>query len=641
MGNKRALVVDDSKVGRLTMKKRLEAIGAVVDLVESGEEALDYLAQSRPDMIFMDHMMPGEDGFVVTQKIRANPATQDIPVIIISGNDDEDFVQQARAIGAVNAIRKPPEVGVLEGILRSLPEAVAGAAPAAARAAAPQPVAVERRATPYMDQAAVHAVVERVLGEVIEHLHSDLLAELGTQVAAELDKEREAQREWGERLRAQMEQTTAAVADLHRYAEEAETLKQQLEAMEQRLVPLESEAGRAAPDLGDVLDTVEQRITSQLAELQASAAAREPALEALRQELLARADDQQAQAEQSAGELASRLEGLAAEMKRLSEGSLSAAAGQDQRLGTIEARLVAMENAEPTPGPDTETVLAALDERISPRLAEMRSELLARLEERPSMPPEEALIESLSGRLQAQHVALRSELDALRGQVQDMARMKDDLEVGLADLGQQLQVKIDEAQAGLQACFEQERSQLSAGVEAQQSRLAASDEDWAHRLQTLEERLGEMAQADTDEIVQRVLEQRIARMREVISEALQPAYPGLMAAGGSPSSPRGPLADEGGSLLKEIEAEVNDLRERISESHLHHLVADAVSSARLPTETEHDVEERVAQRLSDRWNDRLRAEVARLEGRVKTLTVMLAVGGGALLAAIALVALLR
>ena len=82
MQNLLALVVDDSKVGRLTMMKKLEAMGLKVELAESGPQALDYLSRQHPDLIFMDHMMPEMDGFEVTRRLKADPATREIPVII-------------------------------------------------------------------------------------------------------------------------------------------------------------------------------------------------------------------------------------------------------------------------------------------------------------------------------------------------------------------------------------------------------------------------------------------------------------------------------------------------------------------------------------------------------------------------------
>jgi hypothetical protein len=104
---------------------------------------------------------------------------------------------------------------------------------------------------------------------------------------------------------------------------------------------------------------------------------------------------------------------------------------------------------------------------------------------------------------------------------------------------------------------------------------------------------------------------------------------------------RAPATDEGGGLLRVIEAEISDLREQLSESQLRRLIADAVGSARPAAGADSDIEEPVALRLADGWNDRLRAEVAKFENKLKTLTVIIAVGGMALVAAIATVALLR
>ena len=652
MNYKRALVVDDSKVARLTLKKKLEMHDVVVDLAESAQEALDYLAQNRPDIIFMDHLMPDMDGFEVTRRIKSVPATQEIPIIICSGRDDEAYIEQARSIGATHAIGKPPAAGVLEEILSSIPGTVTEPLPGAVGEAAPQPVAIEGRVAPVMDQAVVHALVERMLGESVEHLRGDILAELRKQMETEFEDERRALQEWGGRWREQLDETAAGMADLHRSAVDAETLRQQLNAIEQRFLALESEAVRAAPDLDAVLETVEQHVAPRLAELQARTEHQEPLLERLRQELLARVGDPHAQVEQSVRELACRLDALSEDMKHLSDGTLSSGAGHDQRFEVLEKRLVAIESAEHTPGPDLETMLAAMDAHIAPRLTEMQIELQSRIEGQPPTPLVEALRERLSGQLQEQHEALRSELEAQRAQIQAISMTRDALEAELAAQGGRLQAQIEEEREQLMTRYEQERTQLAAGLEEQQTRLEACDDGWTHRFQALEKRLEEMAQVGIDDGVQRVLEQRIAQMREVISAALQPGYPGRGAwAAEVPhevtviehEAPevRAPAAGEGGGLLKAIEAQISDLREQLSETHLRRLIADTVGSARPATEADHDFEERMATRLADRWNDRLRAEVVQFEGKVKNLTAMIAVGGVALLAVIAAVTLLR
>ena len=67
--NKTALIVDDSKSARVVLKRVLETHDLDVDTTESAEEALDYLIGNRPDVIFMDHLMPGMDGFEAVSAI--------------------------------------------------------------------------------------------------------------------------------------------------------------------------------------------------------------------------------------------------------------------------------------------------------------------------------------------------------------------------------------------------------------------------------------------------------------------------------------------------------------------------------------------------------------------------------------------
>jgi two-component system cell cycle response regulator len=594
MANKRALVVDDSKVGRLTMKKRLEAIGVVVDLAESGSEAMDYLAQRRPDVIFMDHLMPEMDGFEATRRIKSSSATRHIPVIIVSGSDEDAFVREARSIGALNAITKPPPAGVLEAILAGLPEMVAAPAPSEVAEIQPQPVAAERPATPYMEESAVCALVEQMLGEAIERLHGDLLAGLTERVQAEFEHERQALHERTARVEELLEQTAQAIADLRRQALAADRLGQQLHAVEQRLLPLESAAGRAVPEIDDLLERMEAHVAPRLAEVEARIGRQEPMLDDLRQELLTKVDDRHAQVEQSVRDMVGRFERLSEDMSRLSDGALASETGHDQRYAAIEQRLTAIESAEHTPGPDLETVLAAVDARIEPRLVELGKEVQAMSEVQSSEPLEDVLRERLLAELQEQHATLRSELHA-----------------ELAAQGEGLQARIEEELEQLTTRYEQERTQLAAGLEEQQTRLGGFDEAWPRRLEALEARFEEMAPVDVDDHVQRALEQRIAQMREIIGAALQPSYP-----------PRGPRAAEAEGEVTTIEHETE--------------------SARAPaTEADQDIEARVAARLADAWNDRLRAEAVKFEGKLRTLTVMVAVGGAALLAAIAMIALLR
>lgn len=103
---KRALIVDDSRSARVILSRMLEGYGLQVDSSESAEHALEFLRQSRPDVIFMDHLMPGMDGFQAIQAIKGNPDTAMIPVVMYTSQEGELYVSQARALGAVGVLPK-------------------------------------------------------------------------------------------------------------------------------------------------------------------------------------------------------------------------------------------------------------------------------------------------------------------------------------------------------------------------------------------------------------------------------------------------------------------------------------------------------------------------------------------------------
>ena len=106
MAVKRALIVDDSKSARLFLARILEKYELDVDNAENAESAIEYLATHRPDVIFMDHMMPGMDGFQAVQAIKNNPRTATIPIMMYTSQEGELYLGQARALGAVGVLPK-------------------------------------------------------------------------------------------------------------------------------------------------------------------------------------------------------------------------------------------------------------------------------------------------------------------------------------------------------------------------------------------------------------------------------------------------------------------------------------------------------------------------------------------------------
>ena len=106
MSAKRALIVDDSKSARLFLARILEKYDLDVDNAENAEAAIQYLTTQRPDVIFMDHMMPGMDGFQAVQAIKNNPRTATIPIMMYTSQEGELYLGQARALGAVGVLPK-------------------------------------------------------------------------------------------------------------------------------------------------------------------------------------------------------------------------------------------------------------------------------------------------------------------------------------------------------------------------------------------------------------------------------------------------------------------------------------------------------------------------------------------------------
>lgn len=120
MSEKCALIVDDSRSARVFLERMLTAHALQVDSADSAEAALEYLAEHRPDVIFMDHMMPGMDGFEAVQAIKDNPATATIPIMMYTSQEGELYVGQARALGAVGVLPKQIEPVEVSRVLQSL-----------------------------------------------------------------------------------------------------------------------------------------------------------------------------------------------------------------------------------------------------------------------------------------------------------------------------------------------------------------------------------------------------------------------------------------------------------------------------------------------------------------------------------------
>jgi CheY-like chemotaxis protein len=122
---KRALIVDDSKSARAFLSRILEHYHIEVDTADSAEHAIEYLGERHPDVIFMDHLMPGMDGFQAVQAIKGNPRTATIPIMMYTSEEGDLYLGRARALGAAGVLPKqirPADVSKLLYELRLVPE---------------------------------------------------------------------------------------------------------------------------------------------------------------------------------------------------------------------------------------------------------------------------------------------------------------------------------------------------------------------------------------------------------------------------------------------------------------------------------------------------------------------------------------
>jgi PAS domain S-box-containing protein len=103
----RILIVDNERRNRQVLEGMLAPEGFLLQTAASGEEALAIVAQQPPDLILLDLLMPGMDGYQVVGTIKGNVATQNIPIIIVTGLSDHDARIRGLGAGAEDFLTKP------------------------------------------------------------------------------------------------------------------------------------------------------------------------------------------------------------------------------------------------------------------------------------------------------------------------------------------------------------------------------------------------------------------------------------------------------------------------------------------------------------------------------------------------------
>jgi len=112
------LVVDDTQESLRFLTDTLEAVGIAVLIATSGESALDLFGHIVPDLVLMDAVMPGLDGFETTRAIKATAAGAKVPIIFMTGLTESEHVVHALEVGGIDYIRKPIVVDELLARIR-------------------------------------------------------------------------------------------------------------------------------------------------------------------------------------------------------------------------------------------------------------------------------------------------------------------------------------------------------------------------------------------------------------------------------------------------------------------------------------------------------------------------------------------
>ena len=115
-----ALVVDDSRSARYVLQRLLEHRHIHVDLAETAQQAFSYLRDHKPDVVFMDDMMPGMDGREAIERLAADPHTSAIPVVMYTAQEASEIADRSAARGIVGVLTKPFTAADVNALLAKL-----------------------------------------------------------------------------------------------------------------------------------------------------------------------------------------------------------------------------------------------------------------------------------------------------------------------------------------------------------------------------------------------------------------------------------------------------------------------------------------------------------------------------------------
>lgn len=118
--SRKILIVDDEPNIVISLEFLMKREGFTVSVAVDGEEALRRIAETRPDLVLLDVMMPKKSGFEICQEVRANPAWTAIKIVMLTAKGRDTEVQKGVALGADAYVTKPFSTKELVATVRSV-----------------------------------------------------------------------------------------------------------------------------------------------------------------------------------------------------------------------------------------------------------------------------------------------------------------------------------------------------------------------------------------------------------------------------------------------------------------------------------------------------------------------------------------
>ncbi len=120
MSKKKVLIVDDSGLVRLVVRDELSKAGYDTYTASSGDKAIKFCKTNKPDLILLDVMLPGINGFETCERLKNDPETKRIPVVFMTAKDHPEDIQSGKRAGAAGYLIKPFEGDELQKTVSKL-----------------------------------------------------------------------------------------------------------------------------------------------------------------------------------------------------------------------------------------------------------------------------------------------------------------------------------------------------------------------------------------------------------------------------------------------------------------------------------------------------------------------------------------